>query len=527
MRAHASQSTLLADTYVTSARPSTNYGALSNLYVNASGIALIRFDASALPAGTTSAQIGRATLRVYVNRVNTPGTLTVAPVAGDWRESAVTWQTLPSLGAPVDVEAATDEGQYVAFDVTALVKRWIDMPASNFGLAITATQTDVVLDSKENDATAHPATLDVVFAAGTGAPGLKGDPGPTGATGAVGPAGPQGLQGAPGPQGTPGPKGDKGDAGGLVYQGSYAAGMAYAASDLVSYAGAAWVSLRAGNLGVTPGTSGAAWGLLVPAATAVSGGGGNTNPATPSLSYKGVYNAGGSYGMNDVVTHVNAAWVSIASVNSGNTPGAAAGYWAVLVPAASSSTGTGGGGGSTGGTASLGYKGSYSPATSYGMNDVITYSNGAWVSLVASNHGNPPDSSPVNWAVLVPAAATPSTPVLTKNLAFQGTYASATNYVLNDVVTWQSAAWISLTDANHGNTPDASPVRWAALVPAAIGLPGPQGNPGSCRFCRGTGTTGRRRSCGTAGNAWRERSDREAGLHLSGHIQLRHKLRQR
>ena len=138
MPAHASESTLLADTYVTTARPSTNYGALSNLYVNPAGTALLRFDLTAVPNGTTSTQVGRATLRVYVNRVNTPGTLTVSPLTGAWNEAAVTQQTLPPLGNAVDVEPATDEGQFVVFDVTALVKSWIDAPATNFGFALTA-----------------------------------------------------------------------------------------------------------------------------------------------------------------------------------------------------------------------------------------------------------------------------------------------------------------------------------------------------------------------------------------------------
>lgn len=487
--AHASQSTLLADTYVSSARASTNYGALSNLYVNASGTALLRFDNSAVPTGTTSAEIGRATLRVYVNRVNTPGTLTVAPVGADWRESALTWQTLPPIGQAVDVEAVTDEGQYVAFDVTALVKRWVDTPASNFGVAITATSTDVVLDSKENDTTAHPATLDVVFAAGSGPPGPKGDTGITGLTGAPGPAGPQGPQGPQGVAGQQGLKGDKGDAGGLVYQGIYSVATTYAASDLVSYAGAAWVSLRASNRGTTPGTNATAWGLLVPAAVAANGPPGGTGTTTPSLGYKGVYTVSSTYNINDVVTYANAAWVSVSSGNTGNIPASAPSQWAVLVPAGTSSSGGGGA------TNSLGYKGVYSSTANYSTNDVVTYANGAWVSLTGSNHGNTPDASAANWSVLVPAAAA-SSPATTKNLAFQGAYGAAAIYAINDVVTWQSTAWISLQGTNRGNAPDVSPAAWAILVPPGVGLQGPQGVQG---MAGSPGPQGQPGSMGPAG----------------------------
>ena len=338
VQAHASESTLLADTYVTTARPSTNYGALSNLYVNSAGTALLRFDLTAVPAGTTSAQVGRATLRVYVNRVNVPGTLTVSPVTAAWNEAAVTAQTLPPLASAIDVEAATDEGMFVVFDVTALVKTWVDTPATNFGVALTATSADVVLDSKENDATAHPATLDITLAAGagTGTVGPAGPQGPKGDTGAQGPAGVAGADGAQGPAGPAGPQGLKGDAGGLAYRGSYSAAATYAAQDLVSYAGAAWVSLVAGNVGVTPGTSDAAWGLLVPAASSATAGGGGTTTTATSLGYKGVYSPVAVYGTNDVVTFAGAAWVSISSGNTNNEPDTSALFWAVLVPAATS-----------------------------------------------------------------------------------------------------------------------------------------------------------------------------------------------
>ncbi len=508
VEAHASQSTLLADTYVTTARPSTNYGALSNLYVNGAGTALLRFDLLAVPAGTTSAQVGRATLRVYVNRVNVPGALTVQPVMGAWNEGAVTQQTLPPLGNAVDVEAATDEGQFVVFDVTALVKGWIDTPATNFGFALTATTTDVVLDSKENDATAHPATLDIVLAAGAGGVGPAGPQGPKGDTGATGPAGPQGaagLQGATGAQGVPGVAGPKGDSGGLVYQGQYSATLSYNAQDVVSYGGAAWVSLVPANVGVTPGTSAAAWGVLVPAATSTAGTGttgtGTTSSSTPSLTYKGAYAATVTYGIDDVVTYAGAAWVSVAAANIGNAPDTSGAQWAVLVPAATATTTT------PVITKNLAFQGAYLSTVNYAVNDVVTWQSAAWISLIDSNHGNTPDGSPLDWAVLVPAAAAGgTTATVTKSLAFQGAYASATNYGLNDVVTWQSAAWISVEASNHGNTPDASPLAWAVLVPAgAAGLPGATGatGPAGVQGPQGergyTGATGAQGDTGATG----------------------------
>ncbi|GAA3749622.1 DNRLRE domain-containing protein [Terriglobus aquaticus] len=527
--AHAAQSTLLADTYVTSLRPSTNYGSLTNLYVNANSTALLRFDLSALPPDATAATIGRAVLRVYVNRVNAPGTLAVAAIGSDWREGAVTYQTLPSTGSAVDTESANAEGQIVAFDVTALVKQWAANPSANFGFAITTASGDVVLDSKESDTTAHPATLDVTMLASSSGAGATGPAGPQGATGPQGPAGPAGPQGAQGIAGV------KGDAGGLVYRGAYNVASTYAASDVVTFAGGAWVSMADGNTGSVPSAGSTQWSVLVPAASSATGvnpavglvyrgtfstaasyaanevvsynsaawvsllgnnmgntpvsgsvywavlvpaaGTGTGTPSTPSLGYKGAYSAAVLYGVNDVVSWANGAWVSIAAANQGNTPDQSPGAWAVLVPAASG-TGTGS---PVPGTPSLGYKGVYAAATNYGLNDVVTWQSAAWVSISSSNAGNTPDQSPASWAVLVPAAGSGggTTTVVTKNLAYQGNYVSGTNYAINDVVTWQSAAWISLVDGNHGNTPDASAAAWAPLVPAAVGIQGPQGVAGA------------------------------------------------
>ncbi len=52
--AHATEGVVVADAYVNSAHSSTNYGSLSNLYVNGAGTTLIQFDLSSLPAGTTA-----------------------------------------------------------------------------------------------------------------------------------------------------------------------------------------------------------------------------------------------------------------------------------------------------------------------------------------------------------------------------------------------------------------------------------------------------------------------------------------
>ena len=146
---HATDSTVVGDAHVNSAHATTNYGGLSNLYVNSSGTALIRFDLSSLPAGTTGSQIGKATLKLYVNRINTSGVLSVHPITSGWSESTVTYATIPTLGAAVASFTPAQAQQFMVIDITSLVQGWIGAPASNFGVALSSASGDVVFDAKE------------------------------------------------------------------------------------------------------------------------------------------------------------------------------------------------------------------------------------------------------------------------------------------------------------------------------------------------------------------------------------------
>jgi hypothetical protein len=200
------------DTYVNSAHPSTNYGGLSNLYVSNAGTALLQFDISSLPAGTTASQIAKATLKLYVNRINTSGLVNVQPVTSAWSESTVTYTTIPSLGPSVAASTPSSAGQFVVIDVTSLVQGWVTTPSSNLGLALSSSSGDLVLDSKENDETSHAAHLDITVTS-QGPVGPQGIAGVQGVAGATGPEGPQGLQGMTGATGAIGPVGPAGPAG--------------------------------------------------------------------------------------------------------------------------------------------------------------------------------------------------------------------------------------------------------------------------------------------------------------------------
>jgi hypothetical protein len=168
LTARATDAPLLSDAHISSAHPSTNFGSLTNLAVGNGNTALIQFNLGSLPAGTTSSGIASATLRLYVNRVNTAGALDLKPVTAAWNELTVTFSSAPSFGAVVGSPiAVTQADTVILVDVTSLVQGWVTTPSSNNGIALTASasaaSTFVLLDSKENQETSRPPALDITL----------------------------------------------------------------------------------------------------------------------------------------------------------------------------------------------------------------------------------------------------------------------------------------------------------------------------------------------------------------------------
>jgi hypothetical protein len=127
--------TLSGDAHVNSAHASINYGTLSNLYVGSGSTTFLQFDLTTLPAGTTSAQVSRATLAVFVNRVNAAGLVTISPVTVAWGEYSVTPATAPATGSSIGSFLVSIAGQFVSVDVTAQVHAWLSTPGSVVGVA--------------------------------------------------------------------------------------------------------------------------------------------------------------------------------------------------------------------------------------------------------------------------------------------------------------------------------------------------------------------------------------------------------
>jgi len=162
------QLTPLGDSYTNTAAPTTNYGAKTLLDVeSASRTTYIQFDLSAIPSGYTSADITKASLKLYVNAVTTAGSFNVDYVNGTWSESTITYNNAPALGTTIAASfplTTKEKNQYILIDITAALQAWLS-GTTNDGIALVGNSPlNASFDSKENTTTSHPAELDIVFA---------------------------------------------------------------------------------------------------------------------------------------------------------------------------------------------------------------------------------------------------------------------------------------------------------------------------------------------------------------------------
>ena len=268
-----------ADTFVSSATPTTSYGSWPTLIVGSGTTSYLQFNLSGIPAGAT---VSKATLRLYVDGVVTSGSFDVYQLNGSWTESKLTYNTPPpALGIsatgnhPISITTASFN-QFLLIDITSLVQQWLNGTVANHGVALSLTSGSgyFSFDSKESLLTGNGPELEIALAGTVGPQGPQGIQGPAGQQGAQGPAGPkgdtgttgaqgltgaqgpQGATGAQGPQGPPGVDGAQGPAGpqgaagqGFTFKGIFDNTVIYAAYDTVAYNGSSYVAKATINPG--------------------------------------------------------------------------------------------------------------------------------------------------------------------------------------------------------------------------------------------------------------------------------------
>ncbi len=135
--------TAVADAYVSSSAPTTNYGASSTLYVGSIssgqiGRTLVRFD---LPAMLGGATVQAASLELYrVSGSTSPPSISlgVYRILQAWGETSVTWANQPAHTSIDKINPVGSAQAYYQWDVTGLVQDWLDGAYPNYGLMLQA-----------------------------------------------------------------------------------------------------------------------------------------------------------------------------------------------------------------------------------------------------------------------------------------------------------------------------------------------------------------------------------------------------
>jgi hypothetical protein len=162
---------IIADSYVYSAAPSTNYGAATTLYVgsqstSAIGRALFRFDLGSIPVGAT---VLSASFQAYlVQTSSSPATLDVElkRIDAPWQEMIVTWSTQPGYTGANNVLSVGMTLGYYSWDVTSLVQTWVS-GATNNGLALMSKNESTIgwrgFASRESTSPPNPPRLVITY----------------------------------------------------------------------------------------------------------------------------------------------------------------------------------------------------------------------------------------------------------------------------------------------------------------------------------------------------------------------------
>ena len=162
------------DSYTNTANPNTNYGTAATLGVVSSAGSIqstyIQFNLGSIPAGYTSTNVAKATLKLYVNSVNKAGSFNVDFVNGTWSEKTITAGLPPTLGTTIASSVplkGANVNDYVLIDLTSAVGEWLNGSQANDGIALVANSPLAAsFDSKENTLQSHPAELDIIFTSG-------------------------------------------------------------------------------------------------------------------------------------------------------------------------------------------------------------------------------------------------------------------------------------------------------------------------------------------------------------------------
>lgn len=165
------------DTYISQHNPTANFGAAATLNVdgqapNGSGHpnwTLFKWDLTSILPGKT---VQSAAITIDVTNHSSGQTYKLYELSGNWSEATVTWNSKPAWGATVlgaiGFNALGMQTVNLNAAGVAIVQKWIDNPATNFGFAIADGGNSDGFDfpAREEAVPTRRPKLTVVYSAG-------------------------------------------------------------------------------------------------------------------------------------------------------------------------------------------------------------------------------------------------------------------------------------------------------------------------------------------------------------------------
>ena len=145
--------TPVADAYVKSTNPSTNYGNSTTLRTDNSPItrSYLRFNVQGL-----SASINRATLRIYANTSSNSGYIVNGLANNAWVETSINYSNAPLPGSQIGPSRSVASTNWIIVDVTSYITG-----NGDFNIVLTgASSTEISLASRESGANAPQLVIE-------------------------------------------------------------------------------------------------------------------------------------------------------------------------------------------------------------------------------------------------------------------------------------------------------------------------------------------------------------------------------
>lgn len=272
--------------------------------------------------------------------------------------------------------------------------------------------------------------------------------------------------------------------GGVAWRGAWVSGTIYAADDGVTYAGSSYRRLIDGDGTTVPSADTTNWELIAAKGdTGATGPTGTTGSAGPAgIDWKGVWNAGGFYTLNDGVYYNGTSYRRVGSGGIFATPpDVDTTHWFIIAQKGTDGVSP---------TPLWNWRGVWSSSTDYLTGDLVETQGSTYYAPVDIAHGSNPASPGAPWELVAQrgligntGSTGPTGPQGPAGLRWMGTWSASTPYLNNDAVTYLGTSYRRQIGGTTSTPPNSDITNWEIIASKGdagpTGSTGPQGPAGS------------------------------------------------